>query len=66
METAQQFVETKEEIVLGIKLAQAELKAGLGIPHDDVEKQWRAYLNILHEDKGTLLFYLSFESRNLR
>lgn len=45
MEAIQQFVETEEEIVFGVKQAQAELKAGLGIPHEDVVKQSRAYLD---------------------
>jgi predicted transcriptional regulator len=45
MEAIQQFVETEEDIVLGIKQAQAEFKAGLGIPHEDVVKQSRAYLD---------------------
>jgi predicted transcriptional regulator len=44
MEAIQQFVETEEEIVLGIKQAQVELKAGLGISHDDIVKQSKIYL----------------------
>jgi predicted transcriptional regulator len=44
MEAIQQFVETEEELVLGIKQAQAELKAGLGISHEDVVRQSKAYL----------------------
>jgi predicted transcriptional regulator len=44
MEAIQQFVETEEEIVLGIKQAQTELKAGLGISHEDVVRQSKAYL----------------------
>ncbi len=46
MEAIQQFVETEEEIVFGIKQAQAELKAGLGISHEDVVKQSSAYLDL--------------------
>jgi predicted transcriptional regulator len=44
MEAIQQFVETEEEIVLGIKQAQVELKAGLGISHNDIVKQSKIYL----------------------
>lgn len=44
MEAIQQFVETEEELVLGIKQAQKELKAGRGISHEDVVKQSKAYL----------------------
>jgi predicted transcriptional regulator len=44
MEAIQQFVESEEEIVLGIKQAQAELKAGLGIPHEDVVRKSKAYI----------------------
>ncbi len=45
MEAIQQFVETEEEIVFCVKQAQAELKAGLGISHEEVVKQSRAYLD---------------------
>lgn len=45
MEAIQQFVETEEEIVLGIKQAQAELKSGLGIAHEDIVKQSKDYLD---------------------
>jgi predicted transcriptional regulator len=45
-EAIQQYVETEEDLVLGIKQAQAELKAGLGISHEDVVKQSRAYLDL--------------------
>lgn len=45
MEAIQQFVETEEEIVLGIKEAQAELKVGLGMSHNDVVKQSKIYLD---------------------
>jgi predicted transcriptional regulator len=45
MEAIQQFVETEEEVVLGIRQAQLELKAGLGIPHQDIVKQSKAYLD---------------------
>jgi predicted transcriptional regulator len=44
-EAIQQFVETEEEIVLGIKQAQTDLKAGLGIPPEEIVKQSRAYLD---------------------
>ncbi len=44
MEAIQQFVETEEEIVLGIKEAQAELKAGRGISHQDIVAQSKDYL----------------------
>lgn len=44
-EAIQQFVETEEEIVLGIKVAQAELKAGLGLSHEDVVAQSKAHLS---------------------
>ena len=43
-EAIHQFVETEEEIVLGIKEAQAELKAGLGLSHEDVVAQSKAHL----------------------
>lgn len=33
------FVETETEIIEGIKQAQAELRAGLGIPHAEVMRQ---------------------------
>ena len=46
MEAIQQFVETEEEIVLGIKEAQAELKAGLGLSHEDVVAQSKAHLAV--------------------
>lgn len=44
MEAIQQFVETEEEIVLGIKQAQGELKPGLGISHEDMVAQSKAHL----------------------
>jgi RHH-type transcriptional regulator, rel operon repressor / antitoxin RelB len=44
-EAIQQFVETEEEIVLGIRQAQAELKSGHGIPHEDVVRRSRTYLD---------------------
>jgi predicted transcriptional regulator len=47
MEAITQFVETEEEIVLGIKQAQAELKAGLGIAHEDIVAQSKAHLAAL-------------------
>jgi predicted transcriptional regulator len=52
MEAIQQFVANEEEIVLGIKQAQAELKAGLGIPHKEVVKQSRAYLDAAKADRA--------------
>jgi predicted transcriptional regulator len=48
MEAIMQFVETEEEIVLGIKHAQAELNAGLGIPHEEVVAQSKAHLAALN------------------
>jgi predicted transcriptional regulator len=33
------FVETEAEIIEGIKEAQAQLRAGLGIPHAEVMRQ---------------------------
>ncbi len=45
MEAIMQFLETEEEIVLGIREAQAELKAGLGISHDDIVLQSKAHLD---------------------
>ncbi len=45
MEAIAQFVESEEEIIMGIKEAQAELKAGLGISHSDIVLQSQAYLD---------------------
>jgi predicted transcriptional regulator len=44
MEAISKYVETEEEIILGIKEAQAELKAGFGIAHDDVVGQSKALI----------------------
>jgi hypothetical protein len=52
------FFESEEEFVFGIKQAQTELNAGLGISHDDVVKQSEAYMKLknatLQELKGQL------------
>jgi predicted transcriptional regulator len=45
MEAITQFVETEEELILGIKQAQAELKAGQGLSHEDIVLQSKAYLD---------------------
>jgi predicted transcriptional regulator len=42
MEAISKYVETEEEIVLGIKQAQAELRAGKGIAHEDVVRRTKA------------------------
>lgn len=47
MEAIIQFVETEEEIVFGIKRAQAEIRSGLGIPHEDLVTQANAHLAAL-------------------
>jgi predicted transcriptional regulator len=44
MEAIAQFVETEEELVLGIKEAQAELRAGLGISHEEIVTQSQQHL----------------------
>ena len=40
------FVETEAEIIEGIRQAQAELRAGLGIPHADVMRQSKRIVEI--------------------
>ena len=44
MEAISKYVETEEEIILGIKEARAELKAGRGISHDVVVRQSKALI----------------------
>jgi predicted transcriptional regulator len=39
------FVETETEVIEGIKEAQAELRAGLGIPHSEVMRAARATIS---------------------
>ncbi len=47
MEAITKFVETEEELIFGIKQAQAELKAGLGISHDEIVAQSQAHLDMI-------------------
>ncbi len=47
MEAITKFVETEEELIFGIKQAQAELKAGLGVSHDEIVAQSQAHLDMI-------------------
>jgi predicted transcriptional regulator len=52
MEAIAQFVETEEELVLGIKEAQAELRAGLGISHEEIVAQSQQHLESVFRPKN--------------
>jgi predicted transcriptional regulator len=52
MEAIAQFVETEEELVLGIKEAQAELRAGLGISHEEIVTQSQQHLQSISRRKN--------------
>jgi predicted transcriptional regulator len=51
MEAIQHYVETEEEIILGIKQGLADIKAGRVVPHDQAMKRIRATIEAAAKKK---------------
>jgi predicted transcriptional regulator len=51
MEAIQNYVETEEEIILGIKQGLADIKAGRVVPHDQAMKRFRATIEAAAKKK---------------
>ena len=51
MEAIARYVESEEEAIEGIKEAREEIRAGLGIPHDEVMRAGRALIMGTYGDK---------------